>query len=876
MIRFFRGGFAAFALLTLALSDTACAQTTTTINALPSATTPLAGSETFPVWQLGATKKVDANHLLPNSGVTAGTYGDATHCPYVTIAADGRITSATNSTSCPGGGGGGGTPGGSTTQLQYNNAGAFGGITSAVFSGGVLTLTSPVLVTPNLGTPSAVTLTNGTGLPIAGISGLGTGVGTWFATPSSANLAAAVTGETGTGNLVFSTSPVLTTPNLGTPSALTLTNASGLPVGGISATGTPSGTTFLRGDGQWATPAGSGNVSGPGSAVGDNVVTFNGTSGTLIKDSGIASTALVTLTGTQTLTNKTLTAPNLGTPTALTLTNATGLPPSTGLSAAVPVNKGGTNCTVAAIGCVTAISGATGTPSSSTYLRGDGTWAAAGGGSGITDLTLGAGLCSSTTNPITAGGATVSWCQSLNAQTGTTYTLLSSDGGKFVTFANAGSVAVTVPQATGSFAAGYGTNLYNNGAGVATLTPTTSTIAGLTSLPLQPGQGISLASDGTNYDAIVGLPQIANSRFFGNNSGATSYGNAMTGTQATALLDTFTTGLKGLAPASGGGTTNFLRADGTWAAPPGGGSGCSVSGTQYQLLVVNAAGTACDADASATANAGALTLGASGTLGQITFGNATSGTLNLQPVTGALGTASVKIPTGGTLVSSTTAIPVVTGTPSSSTYLRGDGTWATPAGGGGGGYAPSVYVINRFYTWPDQVIGGTGSVIGATTTRWYPVWVGQSVTISQLGVRVFTSSAGGNVQISIYATDTSTGLPTGSPLATTASISTTTAGSFMGALGSNLSLTVGTVYWIGVQVDNGTAALTAINSVWGGASAAVGAATVGNLIGGSGGNMYWTSTSTFGTWATNPTLTENNGSSSAISPATFFKVASIP
>ena len=40
-----------------------------------------------------------------------------------------------------------------------------------------------------------------------------------------------------------------------------------------------------------------------------------------------------------------------------------------------------------------------------------------------------------------------------------------------------------------------------------------------------------------------------------------------TGTQITALLDPFTSALKGLAPASGGGTANFLRADGTWAAP---------------------------------------------------------------------------------------------------------------------------------------------------------------------------------------------------------------------------------------------------------------------------------------------------------------------
>jgi hypothetical protein len=47
----------------------------------------------------------------------------------------------------------------------------------------------------------------------------------------------------------------------------------------------------------------------------------------------------------------------------------------------------------------------------------------------------------------------------------------------------------------------------------------------------------------------------------------------LTSAQATTLLDTFTTSLKGLAPASGGGTTNFLRADGTWAAPSGGGGG---------------------------------------------------------------------------------------------------------------------------------------------------------------------------------------------------------------------------------------------------------------------------------------------------------------
>lgn len=281
-----------------------------------------------------------------------------------------------------------------------------------------------------------------------------------------------------------------------------------LPVGNLNGGLSASASTFWRGDGTWSTPAGGGTVTGPGTTVNNDVAAWNGTTGTVLLDTGILYTNIVTAASNYTNGNLVQAAG------ANKTTSDSGIATTNVVTAASNYTNGnlvqaaGANKTTSDSGIVAAnVVTATATLTSANVMQGGGSKVVSDSGIAISDLLR------LTTNQTVTGvksfGGGALFQGGINAQTGTTYAFLTSDENKLVTFSNASPVAVTLSQATTTgFTSGAVFHVKNYGAGTVTITPSTSTIDNQTTLVLISGQGADIYSDGTNYSTNRGSGNV--------------------------------------------------------------------------------------------------------------------------------------------------------------------------------------------------------------------------------------------------------------------------------------------------------------------------------------------------------------------------------
>lgn len=161
---------------------------------------------------------------------------------------------------------------------------------------------------------------------------------------------------------------------------------------------------------------------------------------------------------------------------------------------------------------------------------------------------------------------------------------------------------------------------------------------------------------------------------------------------------------------------------------------------------------------------------------------------------------------------------------------------------------PGFIAGNWYAPFPGGEVAA-GAAVTANSIRLCPFYLPRPITVSDLGCRITTLAGGGNIQLAIYASNASTGQPTGNPLASTGSIATDAAGAFSADItGANVLLVPG-LYWAAVIADNATVVLQMVSGGNTFMGWIAGAPTLANVtFAATGATFIRTFGHTFGTW----------------------------